>query len=705
MNPWRPYPLLRVIFSFIAGILTSCWGLPSGAGLSLSALVLLVVVIVFTAVPYLFAAYRYRWVKGVMIQVAFFVTGNLLAATTEPAFFSKAMTCQGKQMTVIGRVDDQPVQLTHSVRVILKPLCLDTVSGKWVKMEKSLIYLKRDLSAESLNTGDVLLLSATMESIGVPLNPDGFDMRKYYNSRGVFLQTFCNPGKWKSLGYQSGFSLRRFAALTRDRLLDIFRKNNVTGQELAVASALLLGYINEIDRGLLKDYSVSGAMHILSVSGMHVGVIYIFLEFLLGFMNRRAGLMIIKAVILILLIWFYAMLTCLSPPVMRAAAMLTLVIAGKSMKRSPDILNILSASLFILLSINPFLILDIGFQFSYLAVSGIVLLYKPVYDLYTTRRWLPDKIWSLVGVSLVAQVVTFPLGLYAFHQFPNYFLLTNIVAVPFSSLIIYFGIFTLATGNIPVVSVISAKTFSFLVWLLNRMIQFVGGLPYAATTGVFIGSFDMVCLYVVITAFFSYFILKRKVFLFALLLAMIVLCSSFLVRKYERLRNFGFVVYKDRNGPLYDFFSQGSHILIRGIRPVAPDDFTLATLLNHYTVKGTEIHYCGYIQGEWDSVVRKQAPSFLYRIGRFVQFRGKRFAFVYEPPPKSISCRIRVDFLIIGGNQRLNIKEVIQHFDAGVIILDGTNSKWREKLWQGELEKLGKKSYSTALNGALIINF
>jgi len=384
--------------------------------------------------------------------------------------------------------------------------------------------------------------------------------------------------------------------------------------------------------------------------------------------------------------------------------MLTLVIAGKAMKRSPDVLNILSASLFILLSINPFLVLDIGFRFSYLAVAGIVLLYKPVYDLYTTRLWLPDKIWSLIAVSLVAQAVTFPLGLYAFHQFPNYFLLTNIVAVPFSSLIIYFGIFTLAAGYVPVLSFLSAKTFSFLVWLLNRMIQFVGSLPYAATTGVYLGVFDLVFVYLVIIGFFSFVILKRKLYLYVLLFAMIVLFASFLVRKSERLKDFEFVVYKDRNGPLYDFFSQGSHMLIRGIRPVAPDDFTSATLVNHYAVKGTVVHYSGFIQQDKGCAARKQAPCFLYRTGSFVQFRGKRFAFVYEAPPRSLSCRIRVDFLVIGGNKRLNIKEVIRCFDAGFIIFDGSSSTWREKLWQEELYQLGIQSYSIGVNGSLVIS-
>jgi len=193
------------------------------------------------------------------------------------------------------------------------------------------------------------------------------------------------------------------------------------------------------------------------------------------------------------------------------------------------------------------------------------------------------------------------------------------------------------------------------------------------------------------------------VYLFALLSAMIVLFSSLLVRKAERLRDFEFVVYRDKKGPLYDFFSQGSHILLRGIRPVEPDDFTTSALSNHYAVKGAVVHYSGLIQKDRGDGARKQAPCFLYRFGNFVQFRGRRFAFVYESPPRSLSCRIRVDILVIGGNQRVKIEEVIKCFNAGFIIFDGSNSKWREKLWQRETDGLGVKNYSVGLTGSFFM--
>ena len=176
-----------------------------------------------------------------------------------------------------------------------------------------------------------------------------------------------------------GFDMVRQSLALRNRLLQIFRDNNLSGREFAVAAALLLGYVDELDPVLLRDYSATGAMHILSFSGMHVGIIFLVLDKLLGCLKKLKQGLFLKTLLICLVIWFYAFLTGLSPAVLRASVMITLIVIGKAMQRQPDILNIISASFIILLFWNPGLLMNVGFQLSYLAVTGIVLLYQPIF--------------------------------------------------------------------------------------------------------------------------------------------------------------------------------------------------------------------------------------------------------------------------------------------------------------------------------------
>jgi competence protein ComEC len=405
MNPWRPFPLIRLAAAFAAGILAAILRLsemqiPPGF---LAALLL--PVLVLAAFPGLISGYRWRWVRGAFIYLAFAVTGYQYALDSRPAYFTMDSIRSPKgEGILLAKIREQPVRKAKSVRLAADIWLRDTVSGACSYLGTGLIYLQTEPRAQRLSTGDLILLAGEPDLLPPPSVPGGFDMRGWFGRKGIFYRLYAPSAKWKFLARDPSISIRRTAEEVRDKLLGILQKNHVTGEEFSVAAALLLGYVSEIDRELLSDYSSSGAMHILSVSGMHVGVVYLFLEFLLGFLERRrrsGGIASwLKATVMVLSIWSYAVLTGLSPPVQRAAIMLSMVIIGKNMKRQPGILNILAASLFIILVSDPFLLADTGCQFSYLAVAGIVLLYKPVYDLYVTSNWFPDKLWSLVAVSI-----------------------------------------------------------------------------------------------------------------------------------------------------------------------------------------------------------------------------------------------------------------------------------------------------------------
>ncbi len=276
-------------------------------------------------------------------------------------------------------------------------------------------------------------------------------------------------------------------------------------------------------------------MHILSVSGMHVGIVYVFLNFLLRFLNRYRYGKYIKAIIMLFFIFLYAMITGLSPCVIRAAIMLSLPIIAGLMNRNVDIINVIAVSCFVMVSKNPALLVDVGFQLSYLAVIGIVTLYKPIYDLYITSAWIPDKIWSLLAVSLAAQLATLPITLYVFHQFPNFFLLTNILVVPLSSIIIYTGILLLVVGQVPFLGVLTAKLLIFLIKAMNMVIHLIEELPFSTTTGIYIDEIQVALLFVLVGAVYFYFKSGARRAIKIILIAGILFMLVITVGKYNML--------------------------------------------------------------------------------------------------------------------------------------------------------------------------
>ncbi len=266
----------------------------------------------------------------------------------------------------------------------------------------------------------------------------------------------------------------------RQKMLEMLVSNGIAGDEFAVVSAILLGYNENLEPEFRAKYADAGALHVLCVSGLHVGIVFALIELFLTFLNRRKSTSIIRLVIILLCIWCYAFITGLSTSVQRASVMFSFLAFRQIGKYHSNPYNLLATSAFVLLLINPYIFNKIGFQLSYVAVVAIIALSNPIYSLVAIKNKFFDAIWKLLVVSYTAQVGTFPLSIYYFHQFPNYFFLTNLLIIPSVWLIIYTGIITLA------VSVIWSWPAAKISFLLNLMlmalytsVSFIDELPFS----------------------------------------------------------------------------------------------------------------------------------------------------------------------------------------------------------------------------------
>lgn len=644
--------------------------------------------------------YSFQWITGILIfllTIALFNRIMLIGKDNlRKDYFGNF---QPVQKYCIGEIIEPVIQKEKSTKVVI---CVTFIkeNGRWLSTEgRALVFIVKNSCSQLLCYGDRLLLSARFTEPEGSRNPAGFDNKHYLWLRGINLQAHVKTGHWIVLTHKVRNPVFRLALSWRDRMLMLFRKNGMKGREFAVAGALLLGYVDEVDNDLMSDYSATGVMHILSVSGMHVGMIFLVLDKLLAFLDKRKNGRYVKACLVIVFVWLYALITGLSPAVMRAAGMLSLLVFGKAMKRHPDTLNVLAASAIFLLVWQPDLLADPGFQLSYLAVGGIVLLYRPVYNLYVPGNLILDKVWSIVAVSIAAQIATLPLCLYYFHQFPNYFMVTNIIVIPLSNLIIYTGILAIAIGNIPWISFVIARILSMMIWFLNSFIHWMGALPFSVGRGIVISIPEFILFYSILVSAAIFFSSKKKKWLFISLALMILLSGNFLWKRYTQVSVSKITVYDVRGPGLFDFITGGKSILVGGLSALEETFF-----LETFKKSRWNENITGLFDFQHPIPFCTDKPfrygGMFYKKGNFIGFGGKRIVIIDQKIKNNSNLILGVDYLIISGNPRSDLQDILKHFRPGIVILDASNAPWNVKKWMKEAHWLGVHCYSVSLSGS-----
>ncbi len=649
-------------------------------------------------------SYKFRWMTGLLIGLSLFSAGVTTVICTKPQRPTSHEPASTRQL-LVAEITEPPRQSTRTIRLIVKTFRFDSIRRSLTEDGKKLLFLPRTDQSLSLSYGDWILFSSWLNPIRGASNPYAFDPAAYYHRKGVFSQAWVDSTQWEPALGRNRYSVRRFAFNLRSKLLNILRENQIKGDEFAVASALLLGYVNEIDKELRKDYASSGAMHILAVSGMHVGIIFLFLEFSLSFLNRRKQGPWIKAVLMILVIWGYALITGLSPSVFRAAIMLSFVIAGRTTRRKPETLNVVAAAMLIMLISEPRLLLNIGFQFSYLAVFGILFLYKPLVNLLPVSAWFPAKIWALVSVSIAAQLATFPLALHAFHQFPNYFILTNILVVPLASLIIYAGIGVLSVSAVPWLSLLVATGLSFLVRLLNTAIRFVEGLPGSTTTGIYISGLDTLFLYMLIIFVIGFLKARNIRFLYLCLTLFIFFSVKSTFHEYSRQDRIQVAIFQVKGSSLYDFVMGERDVCMKDYRAVMSGKYALEIVNRFRLAEGIRKQRTTYLAGKSFEIEAEERDfGFLVRKGSFIQFMNRRIGIISESLPTGFSDTLKLDLVILRGNPKISINEIIKVFSPNQIVIDASNSWYNSKNWKEQAVEVGITCYSVVEEGAVMLD-
>ena len=434
-------------------------------------------------------AYRFKYFTGILFFVLFIFLGGLLSYLTNdllrPTYFGNHSYQQLKV-----RIDDEPQEKNNRFRFTAKVITAYDQQKPFQVSGKMLVNLTNDsLNPISYSYGDELIISTNSSPITPPFNPGEFDFRGWLALKNIHLQTFTESSKTLKTSQNCGNPILAYALSLRKRQIEIYRKLVKNNEAFAVASTLILGYRADLGSDTLASYSKTGTIHALSVSGMHVAIIYVVLNWLLSFMDRSKGLKIIKILTICLLIWFYSLLTGFSSSVLRSAIMLTVYILAKTFNKHTNSYNILAFTAFCLLIYNPYLIWDVGFQLSFLAVLGLIYLHPKIYKwLYFKQKWA-DWIWSSVSLSLAAQITTFPFSIYYFHQFPLYFIGSNLFILIPLTLLMYLGISILLFKLYCL-----APIFEWLIMFMNNGLTWIANLPFSGINQIWLDSIQLLLL-------------------------------------------------------------------------------------------------------------------------------------------------------------------------------------------------------------------
>lgn len=450
-----------------------------------------------------------RWMPGMALFLLLFSAGGFLSQKQyQTVLFNWPKAPQWYEIKLLSGPEERTRSFSFEAWVRgYRDVQTPAQSVHPVK-KKILLYLSKSPQTNQLKEGELIYIRARITPPRNHGNPEEFDYRNFLLRNGISGTAYTE--QWKQSGFTfSSRSLLSYAGSVRQKLLSGYQKAGIHGKEYGILAALTLGYKENLSEETRLNFSQTGISHVLALSGLHVGFVYILLEFVLSCFIRHKQAPV-KQVLIIVALWGFAFLTGMLPPVIRATIMCSLVALARIRHESPLSLNTLSAAAFLMLCFRPLWLFDASFQLSFTAVAGILLWQPRIHRLIRFRNRLMRYIWNIVSVSSAAQLAVLPFILYYFSSFPCYFLLTNLVTLGLVSVIIYTGLLLLPLNFCPSVQALLGKLVQEEVHLLDKIVEKIGELPGSQFTNLYISTWEAWSLAVFILAGMYYLTTQRR---------------------------------------------------------------------------------------------------------------------------------------------------------------------------------------------------
>jgi len=543
-----------------------------------------------------------------------------------------------------------------------------------------LINLQKDSIAQSLEIDHIYFTNNKLNEVVKPKNPFQFDYNNYLKQRNVYHQIYLSNDEFIELKNTSK-SINGYADTFRNRVNEKLKNYDFKTDVLAIINALLLGQRQDISPEIYNNYVNAGVIHILAVSGLHVGIIFLILNWLFKPLHRfKYGKHLIKPLLIILILWSFAFVAGLSPSVTRAVTMFSIVTCAQFLKRPTNIYNTISISIFLMLLVKPIYLFDVGFQMSYLAVLAIVSVQPMLYKLWKTPNLVIDKFWQILTVTIAAQLGVAPLGLFYFHQFPGLFFISNLVIIPVLGIILGLGIFVIFLALLDSLPEVIAEVFSFIIDTLNAFIVWVAQFETFLLKDVSFSLYHLLVSYLVLISVIFLWKEKTTKYLNYALMSLLLYSSVMLYTKHQNSYN-EFIIFNK----------------------------------NRATIIGEKRNTNLQITHSFDSLKMKSDNTLKnYKVGRYINLTTiDNLNFVYPFKDDYIlvvdslgvyeTKKLMSKYVLLTNSPRINLNRLIDSLKPKYIIADASNYKSYVQRWKTTCMNKKIPFHSTYEKGAFVL--
>ena len=668
------FPLSRISIGFVAGILVVYYLKPT---------VLLVFSLLFVAFCAFTIAYfvsKRNAVNAIYFGLATYFLAFGIGASTQ---IIHTDSFQSTNYIYAKAVFEEPHSVSVTIREKLRSssfndryvVLVNQIDGV-AKSGRLLLNVRKDSLNRTFEIGTRLQIKGSLYQNGPAKNPNQFDYGKYLENKQIYAQMYADVSEMK-MGSIIEKDVWYYTSKLRTKIIRNLEKSNFHKAELHVAIALILGQQQDISPEIIKDYQYAGAVHVLSVSGLHIGFILLFVTFLLKpFPNTRRG-SFIKLIIILLSLSSFGLIAGLAPSVLRSVTMFSFVAIGMYLRRSTNIFHTLLVSILLILLFEPSFLFDVGFQLSYFALFFILWLQPLLAQLWSTKNKFGNYFWEILTVSFAAQIGTLPLSMYYFHQFPGLFFLTNLVIIPFLGVIMGLGVLVMVLAAFDFVPLFFVKTLEWSIWFLNKIINSIASLEQFIFRDIPFNWQLLLSAYLLIVATIVWF--KKPSFnrLVLVLVGVIVFQAAYFQTHWIIQNQKELVIFNSRKNTLIAE-RNGENIILHA------NDSLLETASKNQV-------FNSYSMGNFSSLKSKK------RLRNLIYFKGNKILVVDSSGvyPKGI----RPDIVVLTQSPKINFERFLQDIQPKMVVADASNFRTIQKLWKASCLKEKIPFHATAEKG------
>ncbi|MGS2725231.1 ComEC/Rec2 family competence protein [Psychroserpens sp. BH13MA-6] len=546
---------------------------------------------------------------------------------------------------------------------------------------KLLVNIKRDSLTRHYKVDDVLFTEAELKTINPPLNPDQFNFKRYLERQYIYNQITLGPNELLTISTTT-HTLLGYAETFRQHINTQLKSYNFAESELAIINALLLGQRQDIDKRTYESYANAGAIHILAVSGLHIGIILWLLNYLLRPLERVKHGKTFKACIIVLILWCFAIVAGLSPSVTRAVTMFSIIAVSMHLRRPTNIYNTLAFSILLLLLFRPMLLFEVGFQMSYLAVLAIVSIQPILYQTWKPQWKIVDYFWNITTVTLAAQIGVAPISLYYFHQFPGLFFISNLAIIPFLGFILGLGILVILLAITHLLPEILAQFYGLIIQTMNTLVSWVSMQEAFLFKDISIHIFQVITSYVILLTLIM-FQKHRDYRSLRHLLLSVLLFQSVSIYIRHQTRSLEFIIFhKSRHTIMAQ--KHNHHLTI--FHNLDSTDATRNMMLANYRVT----NFIDTIEYQNLEHIFQVKDTLILVVDSLGVYHTKSF----QP-----------DYILLRNSPKINLERLIDSIHPKMIIADASNYKSYVNRWRSSCLKKQLPFHYTGEKGAFIIKF